>query len=301
MPSLLQPGSWFADRAKRSITFMPTAADTALGMDKAQASVLAAVGIDAASTALLDLDGVTGTSFEGVHFTEGGGWGGASNALGYTETQAAYHASSANFDGYNDSLWVAVPAAINVHGGSRDVSFTGCNFTRMGASAIMFSGGSQGGSVLASSFSDLSGSAVMLGQVNDWAQADPAQQNGGFVLARNTIERTSLEYRGSPAITAGYVRDTVIESNEIAHLSCEMPRLSRFAMRARASLTWTVPCCRLRSEPGMGMGTGRFLRAEQQRAVQPHSPPHVRPAVRWRRRLHRASPLLLLRSSRQRS
>lgn len=80
--------------------------------------MLPAVGHDGTTTALIELVGATGVTFEGVHFTEGGGWGGASTPLGYTETQAAYHASHGpGFDGFNDSAWVAVPAAIWVRGG----------------------------------------------------------------------------------------------------------------------------------------------------------------------------------------
>lgn len=221
--SALSPGEWYLDRAGGQVVFKPTAADLAVGLSTSIGSVLAAVGTDAASTALLDLDGVKGLSFETVHFDQGGGWGGASNNLGYTETQAAYHASAGyapgKFPGYNDSAWVAVPAAINVHGGSTGVTFTGCTFTRMGASAVMFSGGSSHGSIINSTFTDLSGSAVMLGQVDDWGETVESRQNHGFLLAHNTIARTSLEYRGSPGITAGYVRDTVIEHNEISHLS----------------------------------------------------------------------------------
>ena len=154
---------------------------------------------------------------------QGGGWGGASNDLGYTETQAAYHASTGyapgQFPGFNDSAWVAVPAAIYVHGGSAGVTFTGCTFTRMGASAVMFSGGSSHGSVINSTFTDLSGSAVMLGQVDDWGLRDTARQNARFLLAHNTISHTSLEYRGSPGITAAYIRDSIVEHNVISHLS----------------------------------------------------------------------------------
>ena len=38
------------------------------------------------------------------------------------------------------------------------------------------------------------------------------------MVAHNNISRTSLEYRGSPGVTAGYVFDTTIEHNEVAHL-----------------------------------------------------------------------------------
>lgn len=221
--SKMSPGDWYLDRSRSQIVFMPTTADSAVGLSKSTGSVLSAMGTDAASTALLDLDGVTGLRFDGVHFDQCGGWGGASNALGYTETQAAYHASAGyapgQFPGFNDSAWVAIPAAIHVHGGSTDVAFVGCTFTRMGASAVMFSGGSSRGTIINSTFTDLSGSAVMLGQVDDWAETDETKQNRGFVLAHNNVSRTSLEYRGSPGITAGYVRDTVIEHNEISHLS----------------------------------------------------------------------------------
>jgi hypothetical protein len=220
LPELLQPGGWFLDRSNGTVRYMPTTNDRARGIANVDGSVLAAVGTDASSTALLELAGVTGgVRFEGVHFDQGGGWGGASTGLGYTETQAAYHASSADFNGFNDSAWVAVPAAIHVHSGSRAVSFAGCKFTRMGASAVMFSGGTQDCEITNSTFNDLSGSAVMLGQVDDWAQADETKQNAGFILADNRIANTSLEYRGSPGITAAYVRDSVIERNEISHLS----------------------------------------------------------------------------------
>ena len=46
-----------------------------------------------------------------------------------------------------------------------------------------------------------------------------AKQNGRFVLAHNTITHTSLEYHGAPGICATYVFDTVIEHNEVSHLS----------------------------------------------------------------------------------
>jgi hypothetical protein len=93
----------------------------------------------------------------------------------------------------------------------------------------MFSGGTQGCAVLRSSFRDLSGSAIMLGQVDDWGEQDVSKQNGRFVLAHNNISQTSLEYRGSPGITAGYVFDTVIEHNEISHLSCKHTSRMPFA------------------------------------------------------------------------
>jgi hypothetical protein len=254
--SALAPGSWYLDRAKAQVVFQPTAADEALGPAGSVGSVLAAVGTDAASTALLDLDGAAGVRFDAVHFDQGGGWGGASNDLGYTETQAAYHASTGyapgKFPGFNDSAWVAVPAAIHVHGGSAGVTFTGCTFTRMGASAVMFSGGSSHGSVINSTFTDLSGSAVMLGQVDDWAEKDETKQNRGFVLAHNTVSRTSLEYRGSPGITAAYVRDTVIENNEISNLSYSgVSIVSRCAL-----LRWCVFAADMLIAP-QGWGWGR--------------------------------------------
>eukprot|EP01048_Picozoa_sp_COSAG05_P033349 COSAG05_NODE_13320_length_434_cov_1.065672_1_plen_144_part_11 len=89
----------------------------------------------------------------------------------------------------------------------------------MGASALMFSAGSQDCTVLRSGFRDLSGSAVMLGQVDDWGLRDTATQNARFLLAHNTISHTSLEYRGSPGITAAYIRDSIVEHNVISHLS----------------------------------------------------------------------------------
>jgi len=90
IPTALVPGSWYLDRATSSIIFKPTAADVAVGLGAVVSSVVPAAGVDAASTALLDLDSVVDVSFEGIHFTEGGGWQGASTPLGYTETQAAY-------------------------------------------------------------------------------------------------------------------------------------------------------------------------------------------------------------------
>jgi hypothetical protein len=83
----------------------------------------------------------------------------------------------------------------------------------------MFSGGTQHCSVTNSNFTDLSGSAVMLGQVNDWNEPNAELHNGNYMVGGNTISSTSLEYRGSPAVTAGYVMNTVIEHNLIANLS----------------------------------------------------------------------------------
>eukprot|EP01048_Picozoa_sp_COSAG05_P029789 COSAG05_NODE_9996_length_589_cov_0.720408_1_plen_135_part_10 len=122
--SLLEPGQWYLDRKRGTVVFKPTAADQARRMAGSDGVVLPAVGTDAASTALLELTAVSDLTFEGVHFDLGGGWGGASTPLGYTETQAGYHASGANFDGLNDSAWVAVPAAIHVVASPR-VRFAG--------------------------------------------------------------------------------------------------------------------------------------------------------------------------------
>ena len=100
-------GSWYSDRANHLIHFKPSAADVAAGIGRTRATVISAVGTTAASTALLELDGVDVVEFDGVGFAEGGGWAGASTPLGYTETQAAYHASyGPNFNGLNDSAWV---------------------------------------------------------------------------------------------------------------------------------------------------------------------------------------------------
>jgi hypothetical protein len=107
------------------------------------------------------------------------------------------HASyGPDFNGLNDSAWVAVPAAIHVHGGSRGVHFRNCSFQRMAASALMFSGGSQDCSVDRCTFSDLSGTAVTLGQVDDWAEKNASKQNSLFAVTDNTMTRSSLEYRG---------------------------------------------------------------------------------------------------------
>jgi hypothetical protein len=84
---MLQPGHWYLDRANASVVFRPTAADLARGPEQSMGSVLSAVGVDSASTALLELNGVTALTFDGVRFDQGGGWSGATTPLGYTETQ----------------------------------------------------------------------------------------------------------------------------------------------------------------------------------------------------------------------
>jgi len=116
----------------------------------------------------------------------------------------------------NRDDWLFSPGNIRIMKQSRNIVFKSCSFFNLGgAAAIEASGGTQGVQIYNSTFDEIAGAAVILGETSDFEETDEQMQNGNFIFADNSISNVPSVYAGMVPITAGYVKNTIIEHNEV--------------------------------------------------------------------------------------
>lgn len=101
---------------------------------------------------------------------------------------------------------------------ARDVSFEGCSFTMLGTGALQYEFGAQDCRITNNHFYEIGGSAVSLGDFYLDRAHHPDDQReivGNIEITNNLIHDTGRDFRGSVAITAGYVQDVTIAHNDI--------------------------------------------------------------------------------------
>ena len=101
---------------------------------------------------------------------------------------------------------------------SKDVSFEGCTFTALGTGALQYEFGTQDCRITGNHFYEIGGSAVSLGDFYLDRAHHPEDRREivrGIEVTNNYIHDTGRDFRGSVAITAGYVQDVTIAHNEI--------------------------------------------------------------------------------------
>jgi len=101
---------------------------------------------------------------------------------------------------------------------ARDVSFIGCSFTMLGTGALQYEFGTQDSRISRNHFYEIGGSAVSLGDFYlDRAHHpdDHREIVRNIEITNNLIHDTGRDFRGSVAITAGYVQDVTIAHNDI--------------------------------------------------------------------------------------
>mmetsp|Transcript_17326 Transcript_17326/g.52696 ORF Transcript_17326/g.52696 Transcript_17326/m.52696 type:complete len:600 (+) Transcript_17326:756-2555(+) len=110
------------------------------------------------------------------------------------------------------------PAAISI-ATSTNVTFETCVFQNLGTPyALAVDQASRECAVRRCSFKTLAGGALRLGNLFDASRVmatDPSLWDSDFEISDNSIESTSLEFRGCSAVFAGVVRSTSIEHNSI--------------------------------------------------------------------------------------
>ena len=164
---------------------------------------------------LLSASGLSDHSFENVDF-EYSTDRQPSAPGGYVETQSAVIGPPCPPRGCEPRGAVSV-------GASRNVSFVGCRFARLGSMyALAIGGASRGVVVRGCHFNDLSGGALKLGNVGvDDGNAralssDPAQWDVDYLVERNVVKDAAVEWRGASAMFVGYVARLVLQHNTIS-------------------------------------------------------------------------------------
>ena len=127
--------------------------------------------------------------------------------------------------GLENHAWVERPvAAVSVSHASQ-VSFRGCTFRKLGATALDFIDDTDSCSVTDCTFSDIGGTAIMAGSYAESPREvhrpydDLAPRTRHLTISGNSISRASAEDWGAVAIGCGYVSDTDISHNTIDHVN----------------------------------------------------------------------------------
>jgi hypothetical protein len=98
---------------------------------------------------------------------------------------------------------------------SRNITFEGNRFERLGSTALSFDQGSQNIAIVGNTFIEIAGGAMSLGDIEDGSDLDPATQSRSYLVARNLIRETGFDYFETAAIAAFHVVDFRAEHNEI--------------------------------------------------------------------------------------
>jgi hypothetical protein len=222
------PGEWFEDPAAGKIYYWPRS-----GEDLAQAKVVA--------PALESLVRVAGTLdrpvenlvFRGIRF-EHATWMRPSE-FGHVPLQAgmfmldAYRLKpkgTADRPKLDNQEWLGrPPAGVSVLNADH-ISFERCRFEHMASAGLDFQSGTHDDSVEGCVFRDLGGNGIQLGTFSDpgmethlaYNPADQREICTRETIANNFVTDCGTEDWGCVGVAAGYVRETVIEHNEVSDL-----------------------------------------------------------------------------------
>jgi hypothetical protein len=129
--------------------------------------------------------------------------------------------------GLENQGWVGRPPAAVQLGGVQNTTFVRCRFEHLASCGIDYRYGSLNDSILACVFQDIGGNGIQAGKISDpgietHLPYDPADQREictRLYIGNNYINNCSNEDWGCVGICAGYVRDILIEHNELSELS----------------------------------------------------------------------------------
>ena len=163
--------------------------------------------------------------FEGLSFRHAT-WRGPSGGAGYVEDQSGVGVAcvqgekdvvameAARRRGAGCPACTPTPAHVAFHHAT-DVAFIGCDFTRLGANALLFNGGAHNNAAIGCRFADISAAAFQVGGFDTASAASEAEMDLGNTMQDCTVVRPALDFRGSVGVLVGYAARTVISRNEI--------------------------------------------------------------------------------------
>lgn len=223
------PGQWYLDSAAGSILYRLRPGETLSDVERTATTAL--------NSTLLVLDGARNLRWEHVRF-EYAVWNAASGPFGFVDIQSAQI--------FNGSVLEASTLQLTA---VRNVSFSSCDFRRLGGVyAIAAEGGSHGVTIENSSFTDCSGGGLMFGSVANcstgcangplsqpgsnpgadsgmgnqwWPKPDTPveQQDRGLLVTNSLFEGIPTEFHAGNAIFVGYARDVELSHNSISNTS----------------------------------------------------------------------------------
>ena len=202
-----QPGEWCFDKASGELYYYP------LDPSEIQNS-----GIVIPFTEnMLSISGTTGTkitnvAFEGITFADGA-WNEPSEQ-GLTINQAQNKMVITRTTGSGVAVsYAQTPACVTVQNAT-NISFSGCSFRNMGATALSLYSGIRDSQVTGCSFRECADGGLVLSnfEASTTTAATICSNND---ISENLFHRVGLDYWSMPAITVFYAEKTNITHNEI--------------------------------------------------------------------------------------
>lgn len=223
-----EPGEWYHDIRTHKLYYYPLAGEK---MNVATAPAL---------ETLVEVEGTTDRPVEHVYFQNISfrytTWLRPSEK-GHVPLQAgmymteAYRLKPQMIRNDNHKLdnqgWLGRAAAAVTVTGANHINFVGCRFENLGFSGLDFIAGTKGGVAEGCVFKDIAGNGLVAGSFSPpslethlpYSPQDKRDICSALTVKNNVFTNVTNEDWGCNAITAGYVRDFVIEHNDISQIS----------------------------------------------------------------------------------
>lgn len=224
-----EPGEWWLDIANRKLYYWPRP-----GEDMQHAKVVAPV-----LETLLRIEGtidrpVSNIQVEGISF-EHTGWLRPSK-YGHVPHQAGMYMldayklkqpGTADKKTLENQAWVGRPAAAVELRYANNTIFEACSFRHLAANGLDYGKGTQQHLIGGNFFGDIGGTALLIGLFSEEATevhipynpADERDHCSNIMVVNNLINDAANEDWGAVGIGAGYVRNVLIDHNEICDVS----------------------------------------------------------------------------------
>jgi hypothetical protein len=209
----LLAGQYYLNSATGTVYYIPV-----VGQDMSKAAFVVPT-----RDVLMEMRGSAGApvqwiTFSGLTFSYAGWIEPNAAGIGYVDMQSGYRIASAEAeaDPGNDDLWAPVPGNLQLHY-AQNVTFAGCNFTSLGATALAVLDSSQSVTVANNTFRAVSCSGVAVGQVSDVNTTGLV--NGYFRIDSNVFDNIPVEFHDCAPILGGYVVGSNISNNAVLNAS----------------------------------------------------------------------------------
>ncbi len=198
-----EPGEWYLDRGRHVVYYMPRPGEDMTGLSVIAPRLQTLLAVNGTAHAP-----VQNLIFSGLIFSHAN-WSAPSGRHGYAPLQAGFHYTGAG-------QLTRTPAAVTFRR-ARHLRVQGNTFSHLGGAGLSVRDGSQQVYISGNRFEDIASSALQIGDIDD-ASAPAARQNRNISVIGNSITAPGQDYHDGVGIFAGYVRDTVIENNELSDL-----------------------------------------------------------------------------------
>jgi hypothetical protein len=202
-------GQWAIDLDSATISY-------ALRVGELASTLLATV---AHLETLVSIVGATDISFKGFTF-EHATWLRPGQADGYVEQQTGACAVGNHVENHGcttatDAFWSIKSPGNVVVANSSKITFSACEFARLGGSGLDFSW-TQECVVDGCYFHDISGSGIQIGSFNDPLAATLDTNN---TVSNTIVNKAAAEFSGAAGINVGYTQGTQLLHNDVSNLT----------------------------------------------------------------------------------